>query len=108
MFNAVVYVLCVLYETLNQTKAKNDEMATNWEDMEQQVRVSRATAAMEKKLRERSMEAIETEREQLTQSSAIMKEEMAVVRNENVVWSKRLHPPSFGTPLPMQCLCCLA
>ena len=27
MFNAVLYVLCVMYESLNQTKVKHDEMA---------------------------------------------------------------------------------
>jgi lipid II:glycine glycyltransferase (peptidoglycan interpeptide bridge formation enzyme) len=74
-----------LYETLNQTKERHDEMAANWEDMEQQLRVSRATAAMEKKLRERNMEAIETEREQLAQATATIKEEMAGVRDENIV-----------------------
>lgn len=83
MFNAVIYVLCILHEALNQIKVRHDEMANNWEDMQQQLRVAKAIAAMEKKLREESLQTIENEREELQHMAAALTEEMYVVRKEN-------------------------
>ena len=83
MFNAVLYVLCVMYEALHQTKVKHDEMASNWDDMEQQLRVAKAKAAMEKRLREENLASVEAEREELRNMTAVLKEEMAVVQREN-------------------------
>jgi ABC-type phosphate transport system auxiliary subunit len=85
MFNAVFYVLCIIREALNQMKVKHDEMASNWEDMEQQLRVARAKAAMEKRLREESLQNVEAEREELQQLAGTLKDEMATVRKENEV-----------------------
>ena len=39
----------------------------------------------EKKLREKSLAVIEEEREELLQTSAALKEEMTIVKNENKV-----------------------
>lgn len=83
MFNAIFYVLCIFREALNQTKVKHDDMAYNWEDMEQQLRVAKAKAAMEKRLREESLSTVEAEREELKILAATLKEEMTAVRKEN-------------------------
>lgn len=83
MFNAVLYVLCIIHEALNQTKVKHDEMSSNWEDMEQQLRVAKAKAAMEKRLREESLSTVEAEREELQHLAASLKDEMTIVRREN-------------------------
>lgn len=83
MFNAVFYVLCIVHEALNQTKIKHDEMSGMWEDMQQQLRVAKAKAAMEKRLREESLASVEAEREELQNVAATLKEEMTAVRKEN-------------------------
>ena len=50
VFNVLIYVMCMEYRALTQTKRRHDKMADAWDDLERQLRVARATATMEHRI----------------------------------------------------------
>lgn len=73
------------YRALVQTKRSHDSMAAEWEDLERQLRVARATATMEHRIREQQASNAEEEHTRQEQTTARLQEELAIVKAENSV-----------------------
>lgn len=85
VFNVLIYVMCMEYRALVQTKRSHDNMAAEWEDLDRQLRVARATATMEHRVREQHAARAEEENARHEQAAAQLREELAAVKAENSV-----------------------
>lgn len=96
----LIYVMCMEYRALTQTKRRHDKMADAWDDLERQLRVARATATMEHRIREQHAAKAEEENVRQQQVAARLQEELASVKAENSV---RMCPPACLLPGFMPC-----
>lgn len=95
VFNVLIYVMCMEHRALVQTKRSHDKMAAKWEDLERQLRVAKATATMEHRIREQQAIAAEEKSMRQELATARLQEELAGVKAENSV--------SRPSPAPVFC-----
>lgn len=94
VFNVLIYVMCMEHRALVQTKRSHDKMAAEWEDLERQLRVAKATATMEHRIREQQAAGAEEKSMRQELAAARLQEELAGVKAENSV-SRRSPAPVF-------------
>eukprot|EP00892_Ulva_mutabilis_P004750 jgi/Ulvmu1/2647/UM014_0099.1 len=90
VFNVLMYAMCMEYRALVQSKRKTDTMEESWEDMERQLRVARATATMEHRIREQQAAQAEEESERRQQAAVRLQEELANAKAENSALAETL------------------